>query len=288
MQAGPDRLKATLAGCAAILLWAFLALLTRAASVLPPLELSALAFTVSAIFGVGVVAARGQLHLLRLKPAAWAHGVIGLAGYQMLYFAAFGLAPAAQVNLINYCWPLLIVLFAAPVLGTRLGWRHFAGTLLGAGGCLLLLLGKQGGEAAGPLAWLGYALAFAAAVTWALYSVLSRRMEAVPTAAVAGFCAASAVVTAIAHFAFEPNIWPDHATLLAVVVMGLGPVGGAFFLWDVGMKRGNPVLLGTLAYATPVLSTLLLCVGGFAPFSVTLAVSAALVAIGGVVASRSP
>ena len=134
---------------------------------------------------------------------------------------------------------------------------------------------------------MGDLLAAAAAVTWALYSVLSRRMGSVPTEAVAGFCAASAVLAAAATLAFEHPIWPGGVAWLSIVALGAGPVGGAFFLWDIGMKRGDPRLLGTLAYATPVLSTLLLCLGGYAPWSLTLVIAALLVATGGLLASRS-
>jgi drug/metabolite transporter (DMT)-like permease len=275
--------QATLCGVGAIALWALLAMLSRLAGDIPPLQLTAMAFTVSAVLGIAVVASAGRLHALRQKPLAWAHGVGGLAGYHALYFAALGLAPAAEANLINYCWPLLIVLYAAPLLGMRLSIRHGVGTLLGALGCLVLL---GGSVAVQPGAWLGYLLAFAAANTWALYSVTSRRMGSVPTEAVAGFCAASAILAAIAHFLFEPTIAPHGIAWVAIIAMGVGPVGAAFFLWDIGMKKGDPRLLGILAYATPVASTLLLCVAGLAPWSVSLALAALMVAAGGIIAAK--
>lgn len=280
-------MNATFAGCAAIALWAFLALLTRGAAELPPLELTALAFTVSAMLGLSVVAMRGRLGALRQKPLAWVHGVGGLAGYHALYFAALDLAPPAEAGLLNYGWPLLIVLFSAPLLGLKLNRGHALGSLLSAVGCLLLLITRDAAEPRGELAWLGDLFAAGAAVTWALYSVLSRKMEAVATEAVAGFCAASAALAMLAAFAFEHPIWPGGTAWLAILALGAGPMGGAFFLWDVGMKRGDPRVLGTLAYATPVLSTLLLCLGGYAPWSVTLAVAALLVAVGGLIASRA-
>lgn len=276
--------QATALGCGAIALWAFLALLGRAASEVPPLQLTAMAFAVSALLGIGIVAARGQLALLRQPLLAWLHGVGGLAGYHALYFAAIGLAPAAEANLINYSWPLLIVLFAAPILGLRLTWRHGLGTLLGGVGCLVLL--SQGaGSTSTPLGWLGDLLALGAAIIWALYSVTSRRMAKVPTEAVAGFCAASAAAALAGHVMFEPTVAPSALAWLAILAMGAGPVGAAFYLWDIGMKRGDPRLLGTLAYATPVASTLALCVAGYAPWSAALLLAAALVTLGGVLAA---
>ena len=279
-------MNATLAGCAAIALWAFLALLSRGAAEVPPLELTALAFTISAVLGLSVVAARGRLGALRQPAMAWLHGVGGLAGYHALYFAALDLAPPAEAGLLNYAWPLLIVLFSAPLLGMTLRWNHAAGAALSAIGCLLLLVARESGAVRGEAAWIGDLLALAAAITWALYSVLSRRMHGVPTEAVAGFCAASAVLAGLATFAFEHPVWPGGMAWASIAALGAGPVGGAFFLWDVGMKRGDPRLLGTLAYATPVLSTLLLCVGGYAPWSLILAAAALLVALGGFIASR--
>lgn len=276
--------SATVAGAGAIVLWAFLGLLARAAGTVPPLQLTAMSFAVAALLGLIVLVLRGRLAELRQGPLAWAHGVGGLFGFHALYFTALALAPAAEANLINYTWPLLIVLLAAWLLGLKLSARHLAGAALGAAGCGLLL---GGGTRLAAAALPGYLAAAASALTWALYSVLARRFAAVPTGAVVGFCAGSAVLAALAHFAVEPTARPDVATLAAVLVMGLGPVGGAFFLWDIGMKRGDPRLLGTLAYATPVASTLLLCVGGFAPFSATLFASALLVASGGLIAARA-
>lgn len=275
---------ATLAGCGAIALWAFLGLLSRAAAAIPPLQLTAMSFGVAAVLGVGVLAARGRLGDLRQPVRAWVHGVGGLFGFHALYFTALAWAPAAEANLINYTWPLLIVLLSAPLLGLQLTVRHLTGAVLGAAGCALLL---AGGASLTATALPGYAAAVCSAITWATYSVLSRRFAAVPTGAVAGFCAASAVLAAASHFAFEPTAIPDTPAWIAVLVLGAGPVGGAFFLWDVGMKRGDPRLLGTLAYATPVASTLLLCAGGYAAFTATTLVSAVLVASGGFVAARS-
>ncbi len=282
---------ATLIGAGAIALWAFLAVLTRLAVGIPPFELTALAFTVSAVLGFAVLAARGRLGALRRGltqgPLVWLHGVGGLFGYHAFYFAALAFAPAAPANLLNYLWPLLTVLLAGLLLGLRLTWRHGLGTALAVAGCLLLLGGGASGSGPGPGALIGYAFAIGAAVTWAFYSVLARRLAGVPTETVAAFCAATAMLAALAHALFEPTVVPDGQALLAALLLGVGPIGAAFYLWDIGMKRGDPRLLGTLAYATPVLSTLLLGVSGFAVLDRTTLSAALLVALGGLVAARA-
>ncbi|MBC7433642.1 MAG: DMT family transporter [Rubritepida sp.] len=274
----------TLAGCGALVLWAFLAVLARGAAGLPPLQLTAMAFVVAGVGGLGVVAARGRLSALRQPPLVWAHGVGGLFGYHALYFAALAFAPAVEANLLNYLWPLLIVLFSAPLLGLRLGPSRLGGVGLGFAGCALLL----GGGARFPVdAWFGLGCALAAAVVWALYSVLSRRLAAVPTDAVAGFCLASAGLAAVAHLALETSVMPDGRQALAALLLGLGPVGAAFFLWDRGMKAGDPRLLGSLAYSVPVASTLLLVTAGEAAWEPRLLWAVALVAGGGWLAARA-
>ena len=259
-----------------------LALLTRVAA-LPPFELAAVGFGVSGCLGILWLAVRGRLAVLRQAPAAWAHGVGGLFGFHALYFASLGLAPAADANLINYTWPLLLILLSACLLGMPLRAKHVAGIVLAGVGCAILL-GSQ--AAFPPGAWVGYELAASSAVVWALYSVLARRLATVPSEAVLGFCALTALLAAIAHALFERTVWPSAASVGAAVLMGLGPVGAAFVLWDIGMKHGDPRRLGTFAFATPVLSTSVLVLAGYAPFSAALLVAAALVAAGGLVASR--
>jgi len=274
---------ATLAGCGAIALWSGLGLLSRAAAAVPPLQLTAMAFAVSSVLGLALLAVRGEVGVLRQRPVVWLHGVAGLFGFHAFYFAALAWAPPAEANLINYLWPLLIVLFSAALPGMALTRWHLAGVGCGVAGCAVLL-GGGAGLTAGAVP--GYLMALGSAVTWAVYSVLARRLAAVPTGAVAGFCAGTAVLAAISHFAFEVTVVPDAAVLATVLVLGIGPVGAAFFLWDLGMKRGDPRLLGTLAYATPVVSTVLLAVGGYGDLTPAVAVAAGLVALGGVLASR--
>jgi hypothetical protein len=85
----------------------------------------------------------------------------------------------------------------------------------------------------------------------------------------------------------KPTDPENYRNIPVVLVLGIGPVGAAFFLWDHGMKRGDPRLLGTLAYATPVASTLLLALGGFAELTPVVLAAAALVALGGLLAARA-
>jgi drug/metabolite transporter (DMT)-like permease len=243
-------------------------------------------FAIGGGVGLAVVLARGQAAALRQGPLAWAHGVGGLFGYHALYFLAFALAPALEVNLINYLWPLLIVLLAAPIRGLRLGPMRLAGVVFGFAGCALLV---GPGASFPPEALAGFIAAAGCAVVWAVYSVTAGtpRLARVPTEAVAGFCLATAVLATVLHLGLESTVAPNAWQWLAVLLLGLGPVGAAFFLWDVGMKRGDPRLLGTLAYAVPVASTLLLIAAGEGELSWRAALATLMVAGGGFIAARA-
>lgn len=134
----------------------------------------------------------------------------------------------------------------------------------------------------------GLALAFGCALTWAAYSVLSRRLGDVPTESVTVFCLATAALSVMVHLAVEETVWPASGMgWLAMLALGLGPVGAAFFTWDIGMKRGDIQLLGVASYAAPLLSTLALVVAGVAPVTPTLALAAVLIAGGAALAARA-
>jgi len=285
------RRQAMLAGFGAIALWGALATLSVLAGPVPPFQMVAMTFTVGAALGVGRARRRGVAWraLARWPAPVWALGVGGLFGYHALYFAALQLAPPAEANLVNYLWPLLIVLLSAPLAAksepVRLGWTHLAGALLGFAGVVLLAFGRGLDFAGGH--WLGYALALGCAVTWSLYSVLSRRVGETPTDAIAAFCAAAAVLSLACHLLFEPTVWPaSPIAWLAVLALGIGPTGGAFYLWDHAVKKGDIRALGAASYATPILSTALLIACGLAQPTSALLVAALLVTAGAALASR--
>ncbi|MGQ3353943.1 MAG: aromatic amino acid exporter YddG [Phreatobacter sp.] len=284
----PSR-PATLAGFGAIGLWGLLALFTAASGTVPPFQLTAMTFAIGGGIGLAVVAARpGGLSLLAQPPRVWLHGVAGLFGYHALYFTALRYAPAAEANLLNYLWPLLIVVFSALLPGERLKAHHILGALLGLAGTVLLIAARGGlgtGFAAGHL--VGYAAALGCALFWSVYSVTARLLPDVPTEAVAGFCLATAALAFLCHLALETTVWPVSVTeWLAILALGLGPVGAAFYLWDRGMKRGDIQVLGAASYAAPVISTLALVAFGHAQASLVLGVSVALIVAGSVVAAK--
>jgi drug/metabolite transporter (DMT)-like permease len=278
---------ATLIGLTAILMWSLLAALTVATGKIPAFQLAAMTFAIGALVGsLTWIGRPDAIRSLRQAPLAWIVGVGGLFGYHALYFLALRFAPPAEAGLLNYLWPLLIVLFSSLLPGERLAPHHIIGALLGLAGTVLLFAGNSmSGFSHGQLP--GLVAAFIAAFVWAAYSVMSRKLKSVPTDAVAGFCLATALLAALVHGLVEDTLWPDTTTQwLAVAALGVGPVGAAFYAWDVGMKRGDIRVLGAASYATPLLSTLFLILAGFAKPSANLAIAAVLIAGGGLVAAR--
>lgn len=279
--------SATLTGFGAIGLWGLLGLMTAASGKVPPFQLTAMTFGLGGLIGLAVVAMRpAGLSVLRQPPRVWLHGVAGLFGYHALYFLALRNAPAAEANLLNYLWPLLIVLFSAFLPGQHLRAHHVIGAGLGLAGTVLLIAGRGSLSGFESAHLFGYGAAVACAVTWAAYSVTARLLPDVPTEAVAGFCLATAVLAFLCHLGLETTVWPETAgQWLAVVGLGLGPVGAAFYLWDRGMKRGDIQVLGAASYAAPVISTLALVVFGYAQPSPALAAAVGLIVLGSLVAS---
>ena len=277
---------ASLIGLVALVLWSALAALTVATGAIPAFQLLAMTFAIGALAGMaGWLFRPAAMAALRQRPVVWLVGVAGLFGYHALYFLALRFAPAAEAGLLNYLWPLLIVLMSAWLPGERLALHHIVGALLGFAGVVMLFGGDLSGAVQGRYA-PGFLAALCAAFVWASYSVLSRKFGTVPTDVVTGFCIATAVLAALVHFTFEPTVMPQTVTQwLAIVVLGLGPVGFAFYAWDIGMKRGDIRLLGAASYATPLLSTLLLIVVGYAEPTSSLWLAAFLIAGGGLLAA---
>jgi drug/metabolite transporter (DMT)-like permease len=278
---------ATAVGVGAVLLWATLASLTALSGPFPPFQTTAIAFAVG---GLGLATAAivgGRAANLRPTPASLALGIYGLFAYHSLYFAALKLAPPAEAHLVSSLWALLIVLFSAFLPGNRLRWAHVLGALLGLAAATLLVwdkLGAIGGPATAPL---GFALAFCCALVWSSYSVASRLLASVPSESIAVSCLATAALAFVCNRLFETWVMPgDWGAWAALIALGAGPVGAAFLLWDIGMKRGDVSLLGVLSYASPVISTLLLVALGIAEPSWSLAAACVLMVAAAAIATR--
>jgi drug/metabolite transporter (DMT)-like permease len=262
-------MKGTLYALGAISLWATLASFGVALAHVPPFLLTGLALV------VGSVPSWPLARQWRVPAATLALGVYGLFGFHFLLFVALRNAPPLEANLVNYLWPLLIVVLAPVFLpGLALRPVHIGAALVGFVGAALAIVG--GREVAGGLAW-GYVAAAGSAFVWASYSLLTRRVAHFPTAAVGLFGLVSGLLALACHAALEPATALSGHDMLLIALTGLGPLGAAFFLWDAALKRGDPRRIGILSYLTPLASTVLLAWTSARPLTPWLAGAALLI-----------
>lgn len=279
--------RATLIGLGAVALWALLAFFTAASGDVPPFQLTAICFFIATLIGLFSLIKQGKgFATLRQPWPVWLLGVGGLFGYHFFYFTALRNAPPVEAGLIAYLWPLLIILFSALLPDEKLKPHHILGGLIGLAGAALIVSG--GGEFSfSANHGFGYAAAGLCALIWSGYSVLSRRFSDVPSDVVTGFCAVSCILALIAHHFMETTVWPSQTfQWIAVFCLGFGPVGLAFYIWDIGVKKGNIQVLGAASYSAPVLSTLVLIATGYSSFTWSIAAATLLVTAGAVVAAK--
>lgn len=263
----------------AIALWAVLATLGVALSHVPPFLLTGAALV------IGSVPAWPLWRQWRIPLRTLALGVYGLFGFHFLLFIALRHAPAVEANLVNYLWPLLIVVMAPLFLpGMRLRAVHVVAALAGFAGAGLAIAG--GRELAGGWSW-GYLAALGSAFIWASYSLGTRRIAHFPTAAIGLFGLVSGGLSLLSHWALEPRVVLSAQDWGLLALMGLGPLGAAFFLWDKALKTGDARRIGILSYLTPLASTVLLVLATGRSFSGWIVAAAALIIGAAVVGMRA-
>jgi drug/metabolite transporter (DMT)-like permease len=275
-------MQANLYALGAIALWATLATLGVQLAQVPPFLLTGLGLL------TGALLALPRWREWKLPPRTLALGIYGLFGFHFLLFIALRHAPPVEANLVNYLWPLLIVVLAPLLLpGVRLRPVHLLAALAGFAGAALAILGRESGDVRmGSFAW-GYIPALGSAFIWASYSLLTKRVPAFPTAAIGAFCLASGVLSLACHALFETTPALGARELLLIALLGCGPLGAAFFLWDKALKLGDPRRIGVLSFLTPLASTLLLLASrGQAPTAPVL-LGGALIIGAAIVAARA-
>ena len=291
-------MKANLYALAAIALWASLSALGVSLSHVPPFLLTGIALMVgSTLAWPYVLSDRKQW---QVAPRTLGLGVFTLFGFHFLLFIALRIAPAVEVNLVNYLWPLFIVLLASLYLAdVSLRRVHGVAALVGFVGAAIAILSGQSGAGTMPVAtsavmagnavW-GYLLALCSAFLWANYSLQTKRMETngtgFPTAAIGLFGLVSGALSLLCHWQLEPQVALSARDWLLLVAMGMGPLGAAFFLWDKALKLGDARHIGLLSYITPLASTVLLIVVTGRALTWSIALAAAMIIGAAVVGTR--
>ena len=278
-------MKADLFTLGAIFLWASLASLATLLSNVPPFLLTGIGLIIGAL--VSLPSLRSGITPWKIPLKTLLIGVYGLFGYHFMLFLALQTAPAVEANLVNYLWPLLIVLLS-PIFtkSLSLNFRFVLAALSGFAGAVLAITSGGSGFGFSSIE-VGYFFALAAAVIWATYSLATTKVPRFPTPAIGLFALVSGVLAIGAHFLFEPAASISTADWLLLLVLGVGPLGGAFYLWDAALKIGDPRRIGLLAFLTPLLSTALLVVVSGNSLSWQLLVATGLIVGGALLGPRS-
>lgn len=276
-------MQANLYALGAIALWASLASLGVSLTHIPPFLLTGIALIIGSVPAWPFVLRDPSQWRIPLRTLAL--GVYGLFAYHFLLFIALRHAPPVEANLVNYLWPLFIVVLAPVVLpGVALRLPHVLAALLGFAGAAIAIVG--GRELSGTLAW-GYLPALAAAFIWATYSLLTKRVAAFPTTAIGLFGLVSGVLSLMCHVLLEPSVAVQPRDWALLAVLGLGPLGASFFMWDKALKLGDARHIGILSYVTPLASTALLIVVSGRSFTWSIALATAMIICAAVMGMRA-
>ena len=271
----------------AVVLWASLAPLGVALSHVPPFLLTGLALLAGGLVALPINGLRARTW--RVSWPLLALGVYGLFGFHFLLFISLRLAPPVEANLVNYLWPLGIVVMAPLFLSdVRWQWRYAIAAMIGFSGAAIAILssgttGPDGHEQA----WLGYTLALGSAWVWSSYSLLTKRAGHLQTGAIGTFCVVSGVLALVAHWLLEPAMALDLQDLMLITLLGLGPLGGSFYLWHIALHNADARRVGLIAFATPLLSTVALLIQNQEPLRVSIAVATGMVVFAAWLGSRN-
>jgi drug/metabolite transporter (DMT)-like permease len=269
------RLLALASATLAVVIWSSLAALTVSLNGVPPLQVTGLALAIGGSLSIP------WWRKWKLERKSVALGCYGFFLYHVLFIMALRWAPAVQANLVRYVWPTLIVLLSPLLIpSVKLHARHYVAASMGVTGAALAILG---GGASG-VSWApGYVLALAAAIVWSTYSLLLCRVPTANAATTGLCCLASGAMALLAQAGLASFIPMSQSQWLTLMALGAGPMGGAFYLWNFALRKGDSRVIGTLANATPVLSTIVLSATVGQILSLRLFVSLGLVVGAGLV-----
>lgn len=288
----------TLAGCVALVLWSTTFGLTRVLTEALG-TFTAIAFThgIAGLLGMAVLLARrGTLRRTLRLPSPY---LFGCGGLFVLYMISVNVAvgfsttreQAVEVSIINYLWPSFTVLFSVIVLRRRAKLWLGAGILLALLGIFVMLQSGSGVSLSGfaerfAANGLPYVLAFIAAASWGLYSVLSHKLGGEGGAVPFFLLVSAAIMACVRMLVSETTQW-SPAVVGPLIYMAVLPGWLAYSLWDVAMRRGRIVLVAVLSYLTPILSAVISCVVLRVRPGWALAAACALVVVGAVISKAS-
>ncbi len=269
----------TLAGLLTVLVWGGSALFITFLLRLPALELVTITWFLSFVLLWGYYAAKGENVLEQFKRPLKDYFLVagGMGGYTALFYIGFKYAPPFEATVINYSWPILLMIFLVLFKNEPLTLFKIIGMVLGFGGCIFLSKTNSDGAVFAAGLNVGHIVMLVAALWWALYSCFTHGKKYPTTFMVPVFLVCT-IVTAALHLAFETTMIPTAFEWIFLVAIGLCRM--AYALWDYSMRYGNQMIVTSASYFTPLLATLVLIAGGYGAATQEVAVGAVLIIVG--------
>lgn len=250
-----------------LVLWAFAAFFNSQLSTVPIFEILTIALGIGFIGGVIRLTIKRSWHKLKQPIGLYLVGFAGVFGNELLYVSSFKYAPASHIVLINYLWPILVVLLASWGVKEKFSWRYFFAALIGFASIGAFILRNEAMIASH---WIGYFFAFLAACFWSLYILVYRNSEKMTPEMLTCYCGMGSVVSLGIHLQTEKFYMPTQWECLSLAWLGAIGMCVAFNFWNFGVKNGNIKLLSILSYNNIILSTGILILLGEAYFEPAL------------------
>jgi len=179
--------------------------------------------------------------------------------YYAFYTASLKSIPASEASMLNYLFPVLIVLLAVIIEREKLTWpkMFLLGTGL-AGTFLIVTSGSIAGfvltNAAGDL------LAVLGAFSWALFTVLGKRDRTPLFASIFVYVVVSFVCSAVSLFLFSEWTVPEPPVLAGIVWLSLSNIVFAYFIWFRILQMAPVALVSGMSYITPFVTLMFIFV----------------------------
>jgi drug/metabolite transporter (DMT)-like permease len=270
--------KYTSFGLVAVVIWSFAALLATEIIAIPIFELMFFQFTLAFIvtmFRYFRTSDKGAFFNFSKRDFIVAS--LALIVSQACYLSAFRYSPAAQVDLINYLWPTMLILLSSLLPKEKFCAAYLFSCIVCLWGINKLVPWNDGLDLPYDSIF-GLILAFGSASSWALYSLYTRYHKSSSANCISFAFGLVAIGSLVLHLQKEVFVFPNYFEGLIIILMGVTQMGLAFYLWECSLKKGRIKVLSLASQAIPVLSILILVIFGKATFdqnilTATLAIS---------------
>ena len=277
-----------LCGLIAISIWSYLAVVITMLSNIPPFEMLFFSTTVGFTLTSIQITIQKRWHTIKAPLDMWVVGSLFLVGTNLLYVSAFQFAPPVHAELINYIWPLFVVIGGAVFFKEKLTLKHKIGIALCVSSMLALHFDQlQTVHGVTLRNMYGYGFALAGAVVCSVYTLVSKKHRTVPNQIVGMYAGAGAILSLIGHVLFEETVIPSNFELMLLVLLGASAHWLSYQAWDRAIKNLEAWKICVIAYFTPSFSVSLLIIAGFGVFSWPLAASCVLLFVGSILASST-